>query len=86
MHRVLNRELLLHDDLDIYWFGYRTGQYLINYPIHEYYFVPEFSKFLQRVEFVMSNLQFYNFGQLDQHLLNSTTQRILIVDTAGFSQ
>lgn len=34
LHRLLNSKLLQHNDLDIYWFGYRSGQYLINYPIH----------------------------------------------------
>lgn len=34
LHRTLNQYILLHDDLDIYWFGYRAGQYLINYPMH----------------------------------------------------
>lgn len=37
LSRSLNKAILQHDDLDIYWFGYRAGQYLINYPTHEYY-------------------------------------------------
>lgn len=72
MNRALNLNILEHDNLDIYWFGFSDGQYLINYPIHEYYQLDDVSQCLGRMLQMMGNLDNYVFADLNQTELNAT--------------
>ena len=56
LQRTFNLYLLEHDSLDIYWYGYRIGPMLINYPIQEYYFLEDVANFLDRLQKMLSNM------------------------------
>lgn len=76
LQRAFNLHLLEHDSLEIYWFGYRIGQMLINYPIHEYYELEDVAGFLDRLETMLANMDVYVMGDIDQQAFNQTAQTV----------
>ena len=55
LQRLFNLQLLEHDSLDIYWYGFRLGPMLINYPIQEYYFLDDMVDFFERTQDMLGN-------------------------------
>lgn len=75
--------MLQHETIDIYWYGFRVGQQLIDYPIQEYYFLEDISNLVTRTDSLLGNLGTSIYAHIDQSALNATQQHLRLWGVGG---